>query len=66
MGYDIRKIQRLLGHKSITTTLIYLHVSRKHLTSVRSPLDLLDSEEEKMDVDPDKEMEKEVDDGGDE
>ena len=41
MGYDIRKIQMLMGHKSIQSTMIYLHVSRKHLTSVRSPLDLL-------------------------
>ena len=44
MGYDIRKIQMLMGHKSIQSTMIYLHVSRKHLTSVRSPLDLLGNE----------------------
>jgi site-specific recombinase XerD len=66
MGYDIRKIQRLLGHKSITTTLIYLHVSRKHLTSIRSPLDLLDLEEENIDIDTDMKNHKEVDDGGNE
>jgi site-specific recombinase XerD len=34
MGYDIQKIQMLLGHKSLSTTMFYLHVSRKHLTSL--------------------------------
>ena len=44
MGYDIRKIQMLTGHKSVQSTMIYLHVSRKHPTSVGSPLDLLGKE----------------------
>ncbi len=41
-GYDIRKIQVLLGHSKLTTTMIYLHVSRKTLAKVPSPLDLIE------------------------
>ena len=40
-GYDIRKIQVLLGHSRLSTTMIYLHVSRETLASVPSPLDLV-------------------------
>ena len=39
-GYDIRKIQVLMGHTRITTTMIYLHVSRETLAKIPSPLDL--------------------------
>jgi site-specific recombinase XerD len=41
-GYDIRKIQVLMGHTRLTTTMIYLHVSRETLSKVPSPLDLID------------------------
>lgn len=37
-GYDIRTIQELLGHKDVSTTMIYLHVAQKNVLSVRSPL----------------------------
>jgi site-specific recombinase XerD len=41
-GYDLRKIQILMGHKSLSTTMIYLHVSRETLSKIKSPLDLFD------------------------
>jgi site-specific recombinase XerD len=40
-GTDIRLIQELLGHNSITTTMRYTHVSRKDLARIESPLDKL-------------------------
>jgi integrase/recombinase XerD len=40
-GVDPHTIQLLLGHRSIKTTLKYVHVSRRHLMHIRSPLDLL-------------------------
>ena len=42
-GYDIRKIQVLMGHRRLSTTMIYLHVSRQTLAKIPSPLDLIDT-----------------------
>lgn len=39
-GYDIRTIQDLLGHKEVTTTMIYTHVLQNNRLGVNSPLDI--------------------------
>jgi len=41
-GVDLRTIQIVMGHTSIMTTMVYLQVTRKKLTSTQSPLDLLE------------------------
>ena len=45
-GCDLYTISQLLGHTSIETTTVYLHIVPSRYTALKSPLDILDQEEE--------------------
>ena len=47
-GFDIRIIQELLGHKNIKTTLRYTDVAKKELKKIKSPLDNLNFNKNKV------------------
>jgi site-specific recombinase XerD len=41
-GTDIRTIQKLLGHRSLSSTQVYTHVAENYVNHAGSPLDTLD------------------------
>lgn len=45
MGTDLRTVQILLGHRSLYSTARYTHLSEARRANLRSPLDLLWTEE---------------------
>ena len=47
-GVDIRTIQRLLGHRSLSSTMIYTHVAKNYVTQAGSPLDKLNKRLEEL------------------
>jgi len=41
-GVSLPVLQRLMGHSCLSSTAVYLHISRERLCEVRSPLELVD------------------------
>ncbi len=41
IGYDIRTVPELLGHRDVRTTMVYTHVLNRGALGVRSPADVL-------------------------
>jgi len=41
-GADLRTIQMLLGHAKLEHTIVYLHLSHRHLTAVANPLEAME------------------------
>jgi len=40
-GVNLRKIQVILGHRSLQTTAVYTHLAKDFLSEVKSPLDTM-------------------------
>lgn len=41
-GIDLRTLQIIMGHASLSSTAMYLHITMKHIAKAKSPFDLLD------------------------
>ena len=48
LGVDVTVVQALLGHRSLTTTERYIHVSTEQILRTRSPFDLLGTTEARV------------------
>jgi site-specific recombinase XerD len=46
-GTNLRVVQTLLGHQSLNTTAVYIHLAKSWLSDVKSPLDGLKEEDQK-------------------
>jgi integrase/recombinase XerD len=44
-GADVVEVQKLLGHKSLDTTMVYLHISRRQVQRLTLPFDVLGTPE---------------------
>lgn len=42
-GIDVFHIQRLMGHSSVKTTAMYIHIQQEGLLKIKSPLDIWSS-----------------------
>ena len=41
-GYDLTSVQTLMGHNSVETTMVYVHMKKPKMINVKSPLDGLE------------------------